>query len=216
VITSFASFRVDTGTRQLLRDGHAIRLSPKAFELLVALLDERPRVLSKADLQARLWPNTYVAEANLSNLIGELRIALSDRARPPRFVRTAPRYGYAFCGEATADVATKSPTRAASPQCWFAWGDQRFVCDLGQHIIGRDEFADVRLDSPTISRRHARVMVEPDRVQIDDLGSKNGTFRGRERVTESVTLADGDLVRIGSIALTFHMRQSVVTTDTSL
>ena len=216
MITSFGPFTVDTSTRQLLRAGHAIHLSPKAFELLLALLDARPRALSKGDLQARLWPTTFVAEANLSNVVGEVREALADCPRSPRFIRTVQRYGYAFCGDATAEATPKSGSRSPSPQCWFVWGDQRFVCDIGEHIIGRDEFADVRLDSPTISRRHARLMVETGRVHIDDLGSKNGTFRGQQRVTSPVALSDGDLVRVGTIALTFHMRQSVMTTETSL
>ena len=80
---SFGPFTVDVGTRQLLRDGRSVHLSRKAFELLVTLLDARPRVLSKTELQERLWPDTFVAEANLSNLIAEIRGALGDRARAP-------------------------------------------------------------------------------------------------------------------------------------
>ena len=62
----FGPFVHDLDTRQLTRDGRAIHLSPKAFELLTTLAEERPKVLSKAVLQERLWPGTFVAEANLS------------------------------------------------------------------------------------------------------------------------------------------------------
>ena len=89
--------------RQLTRAGREIHLEPKAFELLSALVLERPKALSKADLQERLWPGTFVAEANLSNLVAEIRAALGDPARAPLFVRTVHRFGYAFCGDAVAD-----------------------------------------------------------------------------------------------------------------
>ena len=66
----FGPFLLDLETRQLTQEGSVIHLAPKAFELLVTLVLERPKVLSKAVLQQRLWPDTFVAEANLSNLVG--------------------------------------------------------------------------------------------------------------------------------------------------
>ena len=77
-----------------------IHLAPKAFELLTTLVQERLSVLSKATLLERLWPGTFVAEANLSNLVAKIRSALGDRARNPRWVQTARGFGYAFCGKA--------------------------------------------------------------------------------------------------------------------
>jgi DNA-binding winged helix-turn-helix (wHTH) protein len=71
-------------------------LSPKAFQLLEVLIKNRPRALSKSVLLDRLWANTFVVEANLSNLVGEIRHALGEDSRTPRFVRTIPRFGYAF------------------------------------------------------------------------------------------------------------------------
>ena len=96
----FGPFTLDLESRQLTNAGEEIHLEPKAFELLSALVLERPKVVSKADLQERLWPGTFVAEANLSNLVAEIRAALGDPARAPKFVRTAHGFGYAFCGEA--------------------------------------------------------------------------------------------------------------------
>jgi DNA-binding winged helix-turn-helix (wHTH) protein len=212
-MTSFGSYRVDLGTRQLLRDGSSVRLSPKALDLLVALLDARPRVVLKADLQERLWPDSFVAEANLSNLIAEVRAALGDNARSPQFIRTVHGYGYAFCGSASTDAP---PAPDAGPQCWLAWGERRFPLHSGEHIVGRDEAADVRLDASTVSRRHARLMVERRLARLEDLGSKNGTFRSDERVSLSTRLCDGDLLRFGSVTLTFHCRHPDGTTDTQL
>ena len=96
----FGPFVLDLDTKQLTHGSDEIHLSPKAFELLGALVLDRPKVVSKSALQQRLWPDTFVAEANLSNLIAEIREALGDRPRSPLFVRTAHRFGYAFCGEA--------------------------------------------------------------------------------------------------------------------
>ena len=96
----FGPFTLDLESRQLTNAGEEIHLEPKAFELLSALVLERPKVISKADLQERLWPGTFVAEANLSNLVAEIRAALGDPARAPKFVRTSHGFGYAFCGDA--------------------------------------------------------------------------------------------------------------------
>ncbi len=75
---SFGPFVLDTGTRQLLKSRREIHVAPKAFELLVALVQERPNVLSKAELQQRLWPETFVAAGRiLSNLVAEIREALA-------------------------------------------------------------------------------------------------------------------------------------------
>ena len=89
----FGPFTLDLDTRQLTQESREIHLSPKAFELLWTLALERPKVLSKAVLQQRLWPDTFVAEANLSNLVAEIREALGDRARPRR--SSGPRTGSA-------------------------------------------------------------------------------------------------------------------------
>jgi eukaryotic-like serine/threonine-protein kinase len=112
----FGPFTLDLESRQLTSAGREIHLEPKAFELLSALVIERPKALSKADLQERLWPGTFVAEANLSNLVAEIRAALGDPARAPKFVRTAHGFGYAFCGEAVSvtEPGEAPPVREAS------------------------------------------------------------------------------------------------------
>jgi hypothetical protein len=185
--------------------------------LLVALALDRPRVLSKAVLQERLWPATFVAEANLSNLVAEIRGALEDDAHAPRFIRTAHGFGYAFCGDA---VTLQSPARGAAgenqPTCWLEWGGQRFPLSVGEHVIGRDPDLPVRLDASTVSRRHARLLVTADGTVLEDLDSKNGTFRGSDRVTSPVQLVDGDAIRIGSQMVTFHIRAPFGSTETQV
>jgi len=209
----FAPFTLDLDTRQLTRGRREIHLAPKAFELLETLVLDRPKVLSKAVLQQRLWPDTFVAEANLSNLVAEIREALGDRARAPRFVRTAHGFGYAFCGDATTLPSATGPDR---PSCWLEWGTRRFPLPAGEHVVGRDSDADVRLDASTVSRRHARLVVTPEGTMLEDFGSKNGTFRGSKRVTSPVQLADGDSIRIGALLMTFHVRTPLGSTETQV
>lgn len=198
----FGPFTLDLDTRLLTRDSREIHLAPKAFDLLAALVLDRPKVLSKAALQERLWPATFVAEANLSNLVAEVRAALDDDARAPAFVRTAYGFGYAFCGEAVEAGATP----AVDASCWLEWSGQRFPLSLGEHVIGRDPDVAIRLDQSTVSRRHARLVVTTEGTVLEAFASKNGTFRGSERVSEPVQLTDGDAIRVGSVLMVFHVR----------
>ena len=208
----FGPFLLDLETRQLMRNAREVHLTPKAFELLAILVLDRPKVLSKTDLQQRLWPETFVAEANLSNLIAEIRSALDDRPRGSLFIRTAHGFGYAFCGAA---IDTPAPTSAdARPSCWLEWGQRRFPLSQGEHVVGRDPDVEIQLDASTVSRRHARLVVSSERVLLEDFRSKNGTFRGGERVTAPVSLADGDVIRIGSLLVTFHRRTRAGSTET--
>src|SRR5258706_13577087 len=105
----FGPFILDLDPRQLTQENREIHLAPKAFELLTMLALDRPKVLSKAVLQDRLWPSTFVAEANLSNLVAEVREALADNARAPLVIRTAHGFGYAFCAEATGLPSGRDP-----------------------------------------------------------------------------------------------------------
>ena len=92
----FGPFVLDSESRELLRDGHRVPLSPKAFDLLSILVASRPKAISKGELQERLWPATFVVEKNLANLVSEIRDAIGDDPSDPRFIRTVPRFGYAF------------------------------------------------------------------------------------------------------------------------
>jgi DNA-binding winged helix-turn-helix (wHTH) protein len=196
-------FTFDSRSRQLVRGDRDVHLSPKAFELLKVLIDERPRVLSKDELFQHLWPDTFVADVNLASLVAELREALGDHARQPRFIRTAHRVGYGFCGEATG--LTDQPADSTAPSfCWLLRDGRRIPLRAGENILGRDEDG-IQIDSPTVSRRHARISIDGTTAVIDDLGSKNGTFVGGEPVAGSVALKDGDEIRTGSVVFRFRM-----------
>ena len=198
----FDDFTVDVGARQLLRDGEALHVSPKAFDLLVTLLRERPRALPKADLHARLWPKTFVSDASLAMLVAEVRAVLGESARHPRFVRTVHRHGYAFQGSAhevsspRADTAGKPAGDAVG--YWLITVSGHVLLLPGDNIIGRDPNARARLDAASVSRRHACIRVDGDRVTLEDLGSKNKTLANGTPVTTVTPLEDGDELRFGS------------------
>ena len=97
---AFGRFVLDFEARELRRDGSPVALSPKAFQLLELLVESRPTALSKAILLDRIWPDTFVVEKNLVNLIAEIRDALGDDHRTQHVIRTVQRFGYAFRGEA--------------------------------------------------------------------------------------------------------------------
>jgi DNA-binding winged helix-turn-helix (wHTH) protein len=193
----------DSGRRLLLRHGRAEPLSPKAFQLLELLLDRRPEAVAKAELLERLWPGTFVSDASLYNLVAELRAALGDASRAPRFIRTVPRYGYAFHGDArpapAADTSGPAPAGAR-----LLLGRREWLLSEGSNLLGRDRDCAVRIDSATVSRHHARIVVAPAETAIEDLESKNGTQVNGQRIEQRVTLADGDQIRVGSVTLTYR------------
>jgi DNA-binding winged helix-turn-helix (wHTH) protein len=203
---------LDMDARQLLRGREEIHLSPKAFELLKTLIGQRPKALSKAELHEHLWPETFVSEANLASLIAEIREALGDTARQPTFIRTAHRFGYAFSGEVIEEPETASSE--SSNFCWLIRDGQRLPLAPGHNVLGRDADLDggIRIDSPTVSRRHARISISATSVSLEDLDSKNGTFLKGQPVSAAVTLNDRDEIRVGSVVLVFRMASTSTAT----
>lgn len=206
----FDPFVLDTGTRQLLRGSETVDLSPKAFDLLTVLVESRPLALDKQDLHARVWPATFVSDTSLSTLVNEIRAALKDDARRPRFVRTVHGYGYAFCGTAE---AMPSGGNLAGVRSWIRWEGRDVPLAEGVNILGRDPGSAIRIDLPEISRRHASITLGLAHATIEDLGSRNGTFVGDEPVTAPRRLRDGDAIRLGTVALTFHVAADGATTQ---
>jgi DNA-binding winged helix-turn-helix (wHTH) protein len=198
----FGDCTFDGDTRQVERGGQVVHLSPKAFRLLELLLECRPKALSKADLCERIWPDTFVSEANLASLAAEVREALGDDSHHPRFLRTVYSFGYAFSGE----VVTVDDSAAAAPhrrQCIIESGREIELLP-GENIVGRDVDAAVRLDDPTVSRHHARITREGDSSVLEDLGSKNGTFVEGRRVRKPVKLKSGSVLTFGSVHVKFR------------
>jgi DNA-binding winged helix-turn-helix (wHTH) protein len=198
----FADFEIDQERRQLLRSGQPVPLEPKAYELLSLLVARRPRTLSRAQIRDVVWPGVFVSESTLSQAVSCIRQALDDEARRPRFIRTAHGFGYAFCAEAR---DSKEGTRGASgAQPRLVWGDRVLSLSAGENLLGRDRSAVVCLDAASVSRHHARILVEGARATLEDLGSKNGTSLNGEPVERARELRDGDAVRLGEVLLLFR------------
>lgn len=95
----FGDFRVDEGRRALFRDEQPIYLNPKAFDLLIALVERRGSVISKKELLEKLWKDQFVEEGNITVHMSALRKALGERKGEHRFIVTLPGQGYKFVGD---------------------------------------------------------------------------------------------------------------------
>jgi DNA-binding winged helix-turn-helix (wHTH) protein len=209
---TFGGVMLDTDARRLLRGAEPVSLSPKAFDLLAYLIENRPNALSKDVLHERLWPGVFVSDTNLAGLVADIRRALGDDARTPRYVRTVQRFGYAFAGTVESERDSSATLKGLpdtnrgtnSPgRCWLARGTRQIPLADGENILGRDENGGP-LASNSISRRHARITVDGANAYIEDLGSKNGTFLRGRSIKRREKLVDGDAVALGGVGLVFR------------
>lgn len=210
----FGDWVLDSGTRELLRRGEAVALSPKAFQLLELLVRQRPNAVSKEELHQGLWPDTFVADGNLANLVNELRATLGDDARHPSILRTVQRYGYAF--QAGAESLPEAGAPATTGVAYrLIWGDREIALVTGENLIGRDQNAVVWVDDVSVSRHHARILIDESGARLEDLGSKNGTYHRGQKVEKAVSLSDGDALRLGSVAMVFRRLEAGASTATA-
>jgi len=196
---TFGPFVFDSRLRAVTRGGEAVALSPKAIVLLEALIEARPAPLSKDVLYDRLWPKTFVEAGNLHNLIAEIRRALGDEEH--QIVRTVHGVGYSFDAR---DVSADG-----TPSRFVLWiHDEVVHLRSGENIIGRDPESAVIIDTPDVSRQHARLFVADDHVVIEDLGSKNGTFVASQRLSAPRLMREGEEFILGSTRVLLRKRGS--------
>jgi len=190
----FGDFILDSSARQLERGDEQIHLTGKAFQLLVLLAAERPKIISKKEIYDTLWPDVYVQEANIKNLIAELRSAVGDDV-----IRTERGAGYAFAPEATEEVGLSGSRFSV------VINGVAFALREGRNIIGRESDADIRLALPAVSRRHAAVVIDGEDAMVQDLGSRNGTFLNGEKLEAARPLRSGDEIRMAQTAIRFQI-----------
>jgi DNA-binding winged helix-turn-helix (wHTH) protein len=207
----FDDIQVDADRRQLLRSGREIHLPPKGFGLLLFLIGQRPNAVSKADLLAHVWPDTFVSDATLASLVADVREALGDAGRRPRIIRTHHRFGYAF----VADVQMDTGTTAGGPVLGWLLGEAwRLPVPAGEIVLGREGEGVVPMPSASVSRRHAAIAMDGTTAILRDLGSKNGTFIDGVRVESATALRDGARVRLGTLELTYRAGTGASSTET--
>lgn len=96
---SFGPFRFDLADECLWRGAQPISLRPKAFAVLKLLVEHPGRLVTKQQVLDKIWPDTFIGDAVLKDNIRQLREALDDDARSPRYIETAHRRGYRFIGK---------------------------------------------------------------------------------------------------------------------
>jgi len=109
--SEFGPFSIDVGERMLRRDGRPVPLTPKAFDVLAALLEQPGRLISKEELLQKVWPDTFVEESNLAYNVFALRKALGDTADNGQYIETVAKRGYRF----TAALTPANPVNGGSP-----------------------------------------------------------------------------------------------------
>ena len=103
-VIRFATFEVDLQAQEVRKAGLRLKLTGQPFQVLAILLEQPGTVITREDLQKRLWPDTFVdVDHNLNTAINKIREALGDSSENPRFVETLPRRGYRFIGPITAN-----------------------------------------------------------------------------------------------------------------
>ena len=96
-LVRFGAFEVDLRAGELRKDGAKLKLTGQPFQVLTILLEQPGEVVTREELQKRLWPDTFVdVDHNLNTAINKIREVLGDSAESPRFVETLPRRGYRF------------------------------------------------------------------------------------------------------------------------
>jgi DNA-binding winged helix-turn-helix (wHTH) protein len=118
MVARFGAFEFSRSALRLTRSGQALRLSGQPLQLLVLLLEEPGRLVTREEIRARLWPDTAVDfDHSLDVALNRLRAVLGDSAREPTFIETVPRTGYRFVASVQTDfdprhVQRRSPSIA--------------------------------------------------------------------------------------------------------
>jgi DNA-binding winged helix-turn-helix (wHTH) protein/predicted ATPase len=115
--SQFPALLLDVDDERLWRDGQVVALTPKTFGLLRYLVERRSRLVTKRVLLEGVWPGVRVVESEVKHYVAELRKALSDDPKAPRFIETIRGRGYRFIGEIAIADSQSAPRASAGPLC---------------------------------------------------------------------------------------------------
>ncbi len=186
------------------------------MDLLVFLATQAGQVVPKTRLMDEVWQTEFIAESALTRAVGELRRALGESARKPRYLETITKRGYRLMAtvEYLGEPPVVDPVKMAALSCAVMVGEREVLLEAGTNVIGRDPTATVRIDSTDVSRHHARIVVEGDGASIEDLDSKNGTSVWGRLITGPTRLRDGDRIGVCGVLLIFRHLPTLATTRT--
>jgi DNA-binding winged helix-turn-helix (wHTH) protein len=200
-IYRFGDFTFDRTSHQLLQKETSIHLSRKAHKLLELLLEASPRLVSKKEIAASLWPGTFVADSSLPAIVNELRRALGEDSGHPGYIRTVYKAGYAFNGgvEREGSDAVEAAVTAVPFEAVLLQESHSHDLHEGENIVGRSRPADVVLRDSSVSRRHAMITIRHEEFWIEDLGSTNGTFVNGRQIAKSQRVESGFVLTFGTV-----------------
>jgi Tol biopolymer transport system component/DNA-binding winged helix-turn-helix (wHTH) protein len=210
-VYEFGPFRMDAAEHLLLRSGDVVPLTPKAFDLLLALVEEHGHLLEKDELLKKVWPDTFVEEANLASNISQLRKVLGDGENGQRYIETAPKRGYRFVASVK-EVTQKraEPTIQEFPglQSTVAEGEQ--AANVGDRIPAHPA---VKAESLVSKARHYLRRALPALTALVLSGGIPAYFVLRSSLPPNVT-ASTQITRDGLPKVSF--RGSLVTDGSRL
>ena len=215
----FADCILDIDARRLVRSGQEAHLPPKAFDLLKLLVENRPRVLSKTELIERVWRGcSFQMQAwrKSSASSGGRSGRTTTRASSVRCTAAADAFAAELLDQPRDDPRFASRSVAGSAICWLFCGPRQFPLMDGEHVVGRESDAAIWLDSPKVSRRHAKIVVNGGSAVLIDLDSKNGSFVRGIPVTGPTTLGRVMDVCIGPFALIFRVADGAGSTESEV
>src|SRR6266496_4217049 len=96
VLYEFHNFRLNPAEHSLMSGGKAVPLTPKSFDILLTLNERNGRLVTKDELMKKIWPDSFVEEANLTVNVSALRKALGDTPEHQQYIETVPKLGYRF------------------------------------------------------------------------------------------------------------------------
>ena len=131
----FGPFRLDAAERLLLRDGHPVSLTPKAFDTLLALVESSGHIVEKDDLMEKVWPDAVVEESTLAQNVFTLRRALDEGSSEHQYIETIPKHGYRFV------AAVKEPGGEADALIVKKHTRSRIVTEEEEQIIAHTGIA---------------------------------------------------------------------------
>jgi DNA-binding winged helix-turn-helix (wHTH) protein len=206
---AFAGFVLDSTAFTLTGPSGTIGLERLPMELLLLLARHPGTLVSREEIRSTLWGSEVHIErdAAINTAIRKVRQALGDDPAKPRFVQTVVGKGYRFA----ADVRLSG----SDLRFTLTFRSREILLLHGDTVIGRDPEADVCIDEPSVSRRHATISTDADGAVLRDLGSRNGTFVDGRRVDAPTPLVNGAVVSIGPVALLFAARTAPRSTVTA-